>query len=95
MTDFAVVLAELPDEPDEPDELLQAASPATKHAAAPAAAKRESRTGSSLRLPITVNRFLSTMNDHTFVHLKTGHSKGQSETNGKREGNVTNQVRPK
>jgi hypothetical protein len=44
VTDFAVVLAELPDEPDEPDELLQAASPATKHAAAPAAAKRESRT---------------------------------------------------
>jgi hypothetical protein len=44
----AVALLELPDdEPDEPDE-PQAAIPATRHAAAPAATNRESRTGSSL-----------------------------------------------
>jgi hypothetical protein len=41
VTDFAVVLLE---PPEELDELPQAAIPATRHAAAPAAAKRERRT---------------------------------------------------
>src|ERR1700753_4424143 len=77
----AVALLEPPDEldePDEPDE-PQAAMAATRHAAAPAAPNRDSRTGSSLSLPVTVNRSLSTMNDHTFVHLSIPGDKSQED----------------